>query len=472
MPHALLVDDHPETLDALTELAEEQGFTVSTAETIDGARTELERRTPDVVVADLNLPDGSGLTLLDTLVGTAAPAVVVITGHASISTAIEALRHGVTDYLTKPLDVRRLREILADIRKTSRLPQEISELKQQQAHTGRFGGIVGQSPAIQRACELIARIAPSSASVLISGESGTGKDVVARTIHELSRRRHGPFVAVNCGAIPPPLMESELLGHERGSFTGADRRHKGVFERASRGTLFLDEITEMPIEFQVKLLRVLETESLSRVGGEELISVDVRILTSTNRNPQEAIEQGKLREDLYYRLKVFELHLPPLRERPGDIALLAQHFLETLGRVEGARKRLSDATLERLVAYSWPGNVRELRNVVHSAYILAGMCIEVDDLPGDVRAGRPSNRSKKGPARDPLQELVGMPIAEVERRLIAATLAHCDGSKVKAADLLGISVKTLYNRLNSYQQSAPGDAAQQEHDRPGAIEGD
>ena len=426
-----------------------------------------------MVVADLNLPDGSGLTLLDALVGTSAPAVVVITGHASIGTAIEALRHGVTDYLTKPLDVGRLREILADIRKTSRLPQEISELKLQQAHTGRFGGIVGQSPAMQRACELIARIAPSSASVLISGESGTGKDVVARTIHELSRRRHGAFVAVNCGAIPPALMESELLGHERGSFTGADRRHKGVFERATQGTLFLDEITEMPIEFQVKLLRVLETESFSRVGGEETISVDVRILTSTNRNPQEAIEQGRLREDLYYRLKVFELQLPSLRERPGDISLLAQHFLDNLGRLEGARKRLADTTLERLVAYSWPGNVRELRNVVHSAYILADMCIEVDDLPGEVRAGVPSNRSRQGADRDPMRELVGIPIAEVERRLITATLSHCAGNKVKAAELLGISVKTLYNRLNSYQDTTKSiDPRVHPNTNPSGLNGD
>jgi DNA-binding NtrC family response regulator len=213
----------------------------------------------------------------------------------------------------------------------------------------------------------------------------------------------------------------------------------------------------------VKLLRVLETESFSRVGGEEQISVDVRILTSTNRDPQDAIEQGKLREDLYYRLKVFQLELPPLRDRPGDIVLLAQHFLENLGRLEGTRKQIGEPTLERLVGYSWPGNVRELRNVIHSAYILAGKSIETEDLPTEVRAGKPAGRSKRGYERDPLQELVGIPISEVERRLITATLIHCEGNKAKAAELLGISVKTLYNRLNSYQLegkagSAPGPA--------------
>jgi DNA-binding NtrC family response regulator len=457
MPHALLVDDHPETLEALTELVRGEGYSVSTAPTIDKAKTELGRQRPDVVLVDLNLPDGSGMTLLDALGGIAAPAVVLITGHASVDTAIEALRRGVTDYLTKPLDIRRLRQILSDINQTSELPEEISELKQQQAQTGRFKGIVGQSAAIQQTCELIARIAPTSASVLVSGESGTGKDVVARTIHDLSRRRHSGLVAVNCGAISPTLMESELFGHERGSFTGADRRHKGFFERATRGTLFLDEITEMPIELQVKLLRVLETGTFSRVGGEDSISVDVRILASTNRSAQEAVEQGKLREDLFYRLKVFQVHLPPLRERPEDISLLAQYFLDELGRVEGVRKRFTDAVLRQLVGYTWPGNVRELRNVVHSAFILAAERIDVDSLPVEVQTGAVPHRQRQGD-RDVMQELVGTPLAEIERRLITATLAHCEGNKARTAELLGISLKTLYNRLNTYQlPGAAGD---------------
>jgi DNA-binding NtrC family response regulator len=460
MPHALLVDDHPETLDALSELVRAENYSVSTAPTIDQAKTELSRQRPDVVLVDLKLPDGSGMSLLDNLNGI-APAVVLITGHASVDTAIEALRRGVTDYLTKPLDVRRLREILSDIAKTSRLPEEISELRVKQAQTGRFKSLVGNSAAMQQVCDLIGRIAPSSASVLISGESGTGKDVVARTIHELSRRRHAAFLAVNCGAISPTLMESELFGHERGSFTGADRRHKGFFERATRGTLFLDEITEMPIELQVKLLRVLETGTFTRVGGEEVISVDVRILASTNRAVHEVVDQGKLREDLYYRLKVFQLELPPLRERPDDVRLLAQHFLEELARTEGTDKRFTDAAVGRLTAYAWPGNIRELRNVVHSAYILAGGVIDTDSLPSEVQSGVARTTKEQAPPsdRDVLKELVGQPLAEVERRLITATLAHCEGNKGKAAGLLGISLKTLYNRLHAYQQESAGESA-------------
>ena len=371
MPHALIVDDSAATLSALVELVSAEGFTTSAALTVDRAKVELSRQSPDIVLADLNLPDGTGMNLLDAVERSgASPAVVFITGQASVDTAVEALRRGVTDYLTKPLDVNRLREILSDVSRTGHIGEEIVELKATQRGTGRFAGIVGRSESILKLGELIGRIAPSSASVLVSGESGSGKEVVARTIHELSRRRHGPFVPVNCGAISPTLMESELFGHEKGSFTGAERRHKGYFEQATRGTLFLDEITEMPAELQVKLLRVLETSTFTRVGGEQSLSVDVRIVAASNRDVNEALEQGKLREDLYYRLKVFQLHLPPLRERPEDIPLLAQHFLDELERVEKEKKRFGDDALALMRGYRWPGNVRELRNVVQSGYIL------------------------------------------------------------------------------------------------------
>src|SRR5437773_423767 len=440
MPHALLVDDNEGTLDALSQLVRSEGFSVSLAPTVEGARLELSKQKPDVVLVDLNLPDGSGMTLLDAIDGIAAPAVLLITGHASVDTAIEALRRGVTDYLTKPVDIKRLRGILGDIARTSSLPTEISDLQTEQSKSGRFGKIVGQSGAIQRACELIARIAPSSASVLISGESGTGKDIVAETIHELSRRRHGPYVPVNCGAISPTLIESELFGHERGSFTGADRRHKGYFERATRGTMFLDEITEMPIELQAKLLRVLETGSFMRLGGEGPLTVDVRIIAASNRNVQEAIEKGKLREDLYYRLKVFQLSLPSLRDRPDDVPLLAQCFLEESMKVEGTPKGFSDAALQALREYSWPGNVRELRNVVHSAHILAGALIDVDSLPVEVHS--PSGqRSSVDADASVMTVKIGTPIADVERELILATLRQCDGNKARAAELLGVSLK-------------------------------
>jgi two-component system, NtrC family, response regulator AtoC len=457
MPHALLVDDNEDTLSALSELIRGEGFTASVAPSVEGACLELSKQRPDVVLVDLNLPDGSGMTLLDSIQGVASPAVVFITGHASVDTAIEALRRGVTDYLTKPVDIKRLRQILGDIAKTSGLTTEISDLRSEHAKSGRFGKIIGQSSAIHQACDLIARIAPSSASVLISGESGTGKDVVAETIHAFSRRRHGPYVPVNCGAISPTLIESELFGHERGSFTGADRRHRGYFERATRGTLLLDEITEMPIELQAKLLRVLETGSFTRVGGEEPLTVDVRIIAASNRNLQEAIEKGKLREDLYYRLKVFHLSLPALRERPDDIPLLAHWFLDELVKVEGTPKGFSDAALQALREYSWPGNVRELRNVVHSAHILAGALIDVDSLPVEVHS--PSGqRSSVDADASVMTVKIGTPIADVERELILATLRQCDGNKARAAELLGVSLKTLYNRLGTYRAGDPTDS--------------
>jgi DNA-binding NtrC family response regulator len=452
VPSALLVDDNANTVSALAELVRAEGFTVSTATTIDKARSELLRQVPDVVLLDLNLPDGSGLSLLDAVNGR-SPAFVLITGHASVDTAVEALRRGVTDYLTKPLDVTRLREILSNVARTSQLPQEIHKLESELDTSGRFGSLIVRSPSMRRVCELIGRIAPSSASVLITGESGTGKDVVARTIHELSRRRHGPFVAVNCGAIPATLMESELFGHERGSFTGAERRHRGVFERAHRGTLFLDEITEMPTELQVKLLRVLESDGLARVGGEEQISVDVRILASSNRKVLEAIERGTFRQDLYYRLRVFELGLAPLRERPEDVSEMALRFLDDLAKESDTRKTFTPEALQLLAGYSWPGNVRELRNVVHSASILAGAEIGVDHLPSELR-GAPGASNVSHPQDDRvLRVAVGTSLADVERQLIEATLRSCSGNKTRTAEILGISLKTLYNRLNAYQDA-------------------
>src|SRR6187402_2938955 len=416
MAHALIVDDSASTLESLEQLVKLEGFTTSTAATMDQARAELAKQPPDVVLVDLNLPDGSGLSLFDSINGLSdtPPAVVLITGQASLDSAVEALRRGVSDYLTKPLDVERLRKILQDISQTKRLPDELRELRSEQQRTGRFVGIVGRSDPILRACELITRIAPSSASVLITGESGSGKDVVARAIHELSRRRHGPWVPVNCGAITPSLMESELFGHERGSFTGAERRHKGYCEQASRGTLFLDEITEMPIELQVKLLRVLETNSMARVGGEQPIQVDVRIIAATNRRLEDAVAAGKLREDLFYRLNVFPIHLPPLRERDEDIALLAQHFLDELERVEKEKKRLGDDALALMRAYRWPGNVRELRNVVQSGYILASDVITADCLPAELRGKAPVSRP--APAAEGVVTVKpGTTIADAER---------------------------------------------------------
>jgi DNA-binding NtrC family response regulator len=450
MPHALLVDDNTDTLEALTEVLRAEGFTASAAPNLDEAKAALARQTPDVVLLDLNLPDGSGMTLLDGIEGLRAPAVVLITGHASVSTVVEALRRGVTDYLTKPVDIDRLRTILGNIAHTRQLPKEIED-QTDRAQSGRFGLLVGRSANMRRTFDLIGRIAPSSASVLISGESGTGKDVVARTIHSLSRRRHGPFVPVNCGAISAALLESELFGHERGSFTGADRRHRGYFERAHRGTLFLDEVTEMPLELQVKLLRVIESGSFFRVGAEQPISVDVRILAASNRDVLRSISGGQMREDLYYRLRVFELNVSPLRDRPDDVEPLVAHFLDELAQKEGVRKNITAAALDALTRYSWPGNVRDLRNVIQSAYILADETIDVDSLPEAVTLTRVSPPRADEPATGVLRIDLGSSLADIERRAILATLRYCHGNKNRAAEVLGISLKTLYNRLSEYR---------------------
>ncbi len=330
---------------------------------------------------------------------------------------------------------------LGNVTRALKLRGEIGSLRGELRKLGRFAALVGASPPMQKVYDLIDRVAGTDASILISGETGTGKELVAETIHGLSRRSKEPFLAVNCGALSAHLIETELFGHERGSFTGADRMHKGYFERAYGGTLFLDEITES-VEIQVRLLRALETSALTRVGGSEQIKLDVRIVAATNLRVDEAVAAGKLREDLYYRLSVFTIQLPPLRERGDDIELLAEKFLGELNQAEGTAKHFTRACLERLRRHGWPGNVRELQNVVRRAFILADEDVGVDSLPLEVTevAGAGS-----------LVTRVGTSIAEAERRLILATLEHCGGDKRKAADILKLSPKTLYNRLHQYK---------------------
>ncbi len=307
----------------------------------------------------------------------------------------------------------------------------------------RFGRLIGMSMPMQALYLQIERVAPTAATVLVTGESGTGKELVAQTLHDMSRRNQQPFVAVNCGAISAHLIESELFGHEKGSFTGALREHKGYFERASGGTLFLDEITEMPAELQVKLLRVLEAGTFMRVGSGHEIDVDVRIVAATNRTPEEAVTEGKLREDLMYRLQVFPLHLPPLRERGRDIDLLANHYLAELNLVENTDKRFAENAMHQLSKYHWPGNVRELKNAVQRAFILSDELVDLDGLSLTAPKLIELNGSS-------FQVHVGSTVAEVERQLILATLQQCDSTREKAADMLGISLKTLYNRLREY----------------------
>ena len=306
---------------------------------------------------------------------------------------------------------------------------------------GRFGRLYGSSTVMQDVYRMIEKVAPTEATVFITGESGCGKDLVARTIHERSARAHGAFVAINCGAIPQNLIEAELFGHERGAFTGANRQHRGCFERAEGGTLFLDEITEMAPEMQVRLLRVLEMGRFMRVGGDGEIRTNVRVLTATNRDALDAVRDGRLREDLMYRLAVFPITLPPLREREGDTELLAEHFLQNLNVEGSTSKRFSRAALTTIRAYHWPGNVRELKNAVHRAFIMAEDIVELDL----------SGLACPAVEGECLRVPVGTSLAEMERQAIFATLDHCRGNKRRAAEMLGVSLKTLYNRLTAYQ---------------------
>ena len=449
MAHALIVDDDPDVVDWLQEVARMEGFTVARALSLREARIELGRQRPDVLLTDLRLPDGEGIELVRELEKPEATEVIVVTGHATVDSAVAALRAGASDYLVKPADLERVQAVLRHAKKTSALQQEIGILRDELRRLGRFGRILGNSPRMQVLYDQLTRVAPTSATVMLIGESGTGKELAAATIHELSRRREAPFLPLNCGAVAPQLIESELFGHERGSFTGADRQHKGFFERANGGTIFLDEITEMPMELQVKLLRVLETGTVMRVGGTQQIASEVRVICATNRDPEKAITDGKLREDLFHRLNVFPIRLPPLRERDTDLEQLAQYFLDELNRVEGTNKTFSRDALVRLYQHPWPGNVRELKNFVQRNFIMADDVIECE-----MTVTEPTPKSDDGTT---ITIRVGTPLEEVERRVTMATLAYCGHVKRKAAEILGVSLKTLYNRLETYGGKEAGE---------------
>ena len=446
MLQAHLIDDDRDFLSGLAEIASQEGFAVTTSGSLKEARDKLSREPVDIVVVDLSLPDGEGIELLQAFRETPGTDVIIISGVATVASAIDALRLGALDYLTKPLDTVRLRAVLANALRVRSLKEEVGTLRGELRKFGRFGRMIGSSPRMQEVYDLIARVAPTDATVLITGESGTGKELVAQAIVEIGPRRHKPFIPLDCGAIPPSLIESELFGHERGSFTGASQQRRGHFERASGGTLFLDEITEMPVELQAKLLRVLESGTLTRVGGEARIPVTVRLIAASNRPPKEAIQAKKLREDLYYRLNVFPIVLPPLRDRAEDALMLADLFLDGMNSGEGTSKRLSAKARERIQAYPWPGNVRELKNELQRAFIMSDGTIELDGLTSGSHPAVPLTGVDQPPD-------VGGSLDNSERQLILATLERCGGDKKKAAEILGISLKTLYNRLHLYAKS-------------------
>jgi DNA-binding NtrC family response regulator len=441
----LVVDDEPAEREGLARLVGQWGYEVETAASGEEALNLVESQHPAVVVTDLVLPEMDGLTLLQKLRETGRPpAVLLVTGHATVESAVEAMRHGAFDYLTKPVDATRLQVLLEKAIEQESLSREVNLLRHQLRQKGAFGQLVGQSKGMHEVYRWIELAATSTAPVLIFGESGTGKELVARTIHDLSNRRSKPFVAINCAAIPETLIESELFGHERGAFTGATERRLGCFELADQGTLFLDEIAEMDNSTQAKLLRVLQEATFRRVGGKVEIQVDVRVVAATNQVPTEAMAHGQLREDLFYRLNVFQVRLPPLRERREDISLLARAFIEEFNRQDNRQVRGlapdADKALER---HGWPGNVRELRNVIQRAVVLGGTgLIEAEHLPDNVlHAAEPAR---------PAGASTIVPIREMERELILRALDDTSGDKRRAAALLGISLKTLYNKLAKY----------------------
>ncbi|MEY2617896.1 MAG: hypothetical protein RL522_898 [Pseudomonadota bacterium] len=457
MDHALIVEDDTDAARMVAALVASQGYSAATAPSLLDARRQLALQAPDLLLLDLRLPDGSGLTLLEDTELLGRPEVVLMTGHASLENSIQALRLGAVDYLVKPLSARMLESTLARLQGRTRKgapaganapPRAAPAPSDDLEPSGRFGHLVGRSAPMRRVYEQIARVAATSVTVFVTGESGTGKELVAQTVHDMSRRRDKPFLAVNCGAISPHLMESEIFGHERGSFTGAERQRQGFFERAHGGTLFLDEITEMPLALQVKLLRVLESGSFMRVGSSVAQESDVRLIAAANRDLHRAVAQGQLREDLMYRLNVFPIEMPPLRERPEDIPQLVSHFLQEIGRREGRLRHATPAALEHLARQPWPGNVRELRNALQRAWVMArGEEITEAWLP---HAPAASPGACNGLVA------VGTPLAEVERRVILATLAHCSHHKERTAAVLGVSLKTLYNRLKAYGVPAEG----------------
>jgi len=447
----LAVDDERATCEALAEMLGRWGHKVETASDGNEALKRATEFRPDVVLSDLAMPETDGIWLLRALKEEMPDCpVVFLTGRGTIDAAVAAIREGAYDFIEKPLDAARLKVVIERALEKKETLREVQSLRRRIKQLGS-NDFIGQSTGMRRVFELIEKVAPSRASVAISGESGTGKEVVARSIHNLSPRRDKSFIAINCASIPATLMESEIFGHERGAFTGADQRRPGVFELAHGGTLFLDEVGEIPVELQAKLLRVLEEGKLRRLGGKVELEVDVRVLCATNRDLKQEIKNQRFREDLFFRLNVFQVGLPPLRDRKEDIPMLAQHFIDKFNAESG--KRVSGASpeaLEVLKAYEWPGNIRELRNCVERAVILCdGELIQKDQLPPDM-AG-------KGPERQAFKVPYGLTLDTVEKEYILGSLQRNGGNKARTAEILGVSEKTLYNKLNRYAAEARGE---------------
>jgi DNA-binding NtrC family response regulator len=445
----LIVDDEEPARQGLTALLARWGYDVDEAGDGQEALAKAAAGLPAVVLSDLVMPKMDGLDLLRAL-KTDVPfaSVILLTGQGSIDTAVTAMREGAYDYLTKPVDVARLRLLIPKAAERGEALREVALLRRRLSQVWGMGRLVGTSAGMQEVYRLIEVAAPTTAPVLISGESGTGKELVARTLHDLSPRAKGPFVAVNCAAIPETLLESEIFGHEKGAFTGALERRPGCFELAHEGTIFLDEIAEMNPGTQAKFLRILQDGTVRRLGGRTEIKVDVRVLAATNKDPVKAIQEGSFREDLYYRLNVVSLVMPPLRDRRDDIPALVQAFMEEFNaRYDKHIRALDESVLSELVAQSWPGNVRELRNTLERAIIV---CENDTILPKHIPPSPSLRVADPGDGPDSVSFRVGTSLEDAEKALILKTLAANGNNKTRAADVLGISLKTLHNKLKSY----------------------
>jgi DNA-binding NtrC family response regulator len=452
----LIVEDEPHALMGLAELISGWGYRTETARDGIEGWEKAQAWNPDIVVTDLKMPRLDGIGLLNLLSEDASGvganlAVVMLTAMGSIEQAVDAMKLGAYDFLQKPVDATRLRTILANATRQRNTQIELEVARRRLRETGVLGAMVGNSKSMREIFGLIEQIAPSNVSVLITGESGTGKELVARTLHELSPRKSRPFVAVNCAAIPETLIESEIFGHEKGAFTGAVERRAGCFELATGGTLLLDEIGEMPVATQAKLLRVLEERKLRRLGARVEQDVDVRVLAATNRDPGEAVTEGHLRPDLFYRLSVFNIAMPPLREHLEDVPAMAEAMLDEMNRKHGRKvSGVGPAMLDRLIAYDWPGNARELRNTIERAVILCpdGAPLDASHLPPGF--GKPQNLPALAFDAAVVAVRVGSTVDEAERLLILRTLEATGQNKTRAAEVLGVSLKTLHNKLKEY----------------------
>ncbi len=453
-PLVLVIDDETGSRESMAIAIERAGYAVRT---FDDARTALgfldENDGARLAICDLRMPKTDGLTFLSEVRERGLDlGVILVTGYGSIESAVEAMRVGADDYLTKPVDLYELRKRVTNLLENRQLKEEVTSLRQMLDKRYGFESIIGQSAPMEHLFEQMRLVAPTRSTVLIVGESGTGKELVANALHHASPRREERFLAINCGAIPSDILESELFGHEKGSFTGAVGRKIGKFELAHRGSLFLDEISELYPELQVKLLRVLEERRIMRVGGSEVIDVDFRLIAATNRDLEKEVADGRFREDLYYRLKVVTLRIPPLRERFGDLPLLAEHYLEVFCNEHGrALKRLSPDALAALGRYGWPGNVRELKNVLESLVIFTeGEEIGVHDLPAEL-----GGSEVVGTSGAPVQVQLGEPrtMEEIERQAILETLERTNGHRAEAARVLGIGLRTLQRKLKEYREA-------------------